>query len=519
MTFFPWVIKPLYAHLLRNPTNKHLKLVWSLLSISSAVWLYLQMRDPFDPDENFTDDEREIYENQYKNSLYHRCLLFGMIIQFLTVIMDVIVDYIQVCTIRHRPTLAWVKTIEVGLYKIGSMVGGSIFLIFSSSITYSILLLASLYFIVGALALFVFKLPETPGDSHDSLREDSSPAPTPPNYAQENENSNLINNKQTSALSSNTKNEPTRSKIPAYIRALYQTKCFVCYLLSYKICQGFLQKIFPQWMTQKADYSMDTANIICGLFTGLTSFTGTVVGGYVTTFVKEQHMKLKKKDQSRWRSVKSDLWFWCCCLILVCSMFICIVVKKVDYEIDNQLGNMTSINSDLICIGTNDDSNSFENNSTTNTIDTCQIQTDLALKSSYLKKANQTSSFLKFEFLSDGLGTFYNLIFIFMFVLLTFIGGIITTLTFTEMTIKSQEVIEIKYANEYLSWISMTEITGKYVFSVFSGKIVEILCMDYYRAYVFATLFQVVTILSYVGSTFEGRIVGNSVRAVSSHAP
>ena len=78
--------------------------------------------------------------------------------------------------------------------------------------------------------------------------------------------------------------------------------------------------------------------------------------------------------------------------------------------------------------------------------------------------------------------------------------------------------IEIKYANEYLSWISMTEITGKYVFSVFSGKIVEILCMDYYRAYVFATLFQVVTILSYVGSTFEGRIVGNSVRAVSSHA-
>merc|ERR1712176_1407910 len=204
---------------------------------------------------------------------------------------------IQVCTIRHRPTLAWVKTIEVGLYKIGSMVGGSIFLIFSSSITYSILLLASLYFIVGALALFVFKLPETPGDSHDSLREDSSPAPTPPNYAQENENSNLINNKQTSALSSNTKNEPTRSKIPAYIRALYQTKCFVCYLLSYKICQGFLQKIFPQWMTQKADYSMDTANIICGLFTGLTSFTGTVVGGYVTTFVKEQHMKLKKKDQ------------------------------------------------------------------------------------------------------------------------------------------------------------------------------------------------------------------------------
>merc|ERR1719461_2503444 len=144
------------------------------------------------------------------------------------------------------------------------MVGGSIFLIFSSSITHSILLLASLYFVVGALALFVFKLPETPGDSHDSLREDSSPAPTPPNYAQNiNENSNLIN-KQTS---NSSKSSSTRSKIPAYIRALYQTKCFVCYLLSYKICQGFLQKIFPQWMTQKADYSMDTANIICGLFT------------------------------------------------------------------------------------------------------------------------------------------------------------------------------------------------------------------------------------------------------------
>jgi len=489
MTLCPWIIKPVYAYFLRTPGIFHLKIVWILLLFVNGFWLYYI---------NYYSKLTNGYtEGDSAADLYTQILVFGFTVQFIIVVLDVIVDYIQVCNVRERETLAWVKTIEVALYKIGSMLGGSLLLLFTSDIRISILVQLVLYVVVGGLALFVFKLPE--GDSEQEVlvleqNQSVDSSPEQQNLVQENKEKRATSTSDISnPLKLNKLDSSNTSKwiFPPYIKALYKTKFFIIYLLTYKVCQGFLNKIFPQWMV-KVGYQLQTANIICGLFPGLTSLAGTVVGGWVPAYVKKRHLQLRKENASKWRKIKNDIWFWLVVIIFVVAVLVIFVVKTVTTDVET------------IHVVEEIDSSNLNSNSSMPAASTNQCRVDLSNdvgQTSLEKTKNLTLSSLSFNFLKDGLGTSTNLIFILMFISLTFIGGIITTVTFTEMTAKSQDVVELKYANQYLSWLSMLEIVGKYVFSVFSGDLVE--GLGYYKSYVMVTGVHLVTIFSYVGSKFE----------------
>lgn len=534
---FPWILKPFYAHLIKKPQLYHLKLIWLLLILVSGLWLYVQtnstqyfyqnFKSPTDSNstqshlqtQEFQDEDTfksELQRNQ--DTLYRNIILFGSILQVLTVVLDVIVDYIQVCTLRQRSTLSWVKTIEVGLYKIGSLVGGSILLIFTTDININILVLCGLYLVVGGLALFVFKLPEIPQNNHIALDNEDSVVKTPSDPETQSlvdksnssstkhisVNENLIKKTSSSRETSPTHSQSSCQSLPPYITALYKTKFFVLYLLTYKVCQGFLQKIFPQWMMNEANppYSLDTANLICGLFSGLTSLAGTVVGGWVPTYVKKKHLELRNSEASKWTKIKNDIWFWLVMLILMCS---CLVILVVTIS-QNKSMDQSSFNNNLLEISTSSPNNTtLSNNNSTNVsnLDHCKINFQSQVyKQSTAEKWIQSKNSSKLEFLYDGLGLVYNLFFIFLFIILTFVGGIITTLTFTEMTAKAQDTVDLKYANQYLSWLSMLEIVGKFFFAVFSGGLVE--AFGYYNCYLLVTTVHLITIVSYILSKFEG---------------
>lgn len=559
---FPWILKPVYSHFLRKPQIKHLKFIWLLLILVSGIWLYVQYqimdnfenqmqkfynnstinidRDTIDtiPQENQQQsvelqlEQDDIIQKQ-KDKIYRYILIFGSILQILTVNLDVIVDYVQVCTLRERQTLGWVKTIEVGLYKVGSLVGGSILLLFTTDISTSILFLCLMYFIVGGLALFIFKLPPIPQENHIALKhENQENEQIQDNNTSEYENEcqklNVKNNEDTanktdisdienqSNVLNNQKSAKVKSKkngkLPPYILELYKTKFFIIYLLTYKVCQGFLQKIFPQWMVNEANpsYSISTANLICGLFTGLTSLAGTIVGGWIPKWAKERHMKLRKSNASRWTKLKSDIWFWLIILIWIIAIFLVFMVTLTRY---NSKTNISENIQNLNNIGEEDIDNILNNSNSSTSINieineineineshVCKIDLNKTLSTKTINKSADQWLNLRLDFLYDGLGISYNIVFILMFITLTFIGGIITNLTFTEMTAKAQD-IDLKYANQYLSWLSMLEIIGKYIFAVFSGSLVDF--MGYYKSYYLVCFVQVGTIFSFIMSKFE----------------
>ena len=89
----------------------------------------------------------------------------------------------------------------------------------------------------------------------------------------------------------------------------------------------------------------------------------------------------------------------------------------------------------------------------------------------------------------------------FMFIAISFIGGILTPLTFTEMTAKAQDNVPLRYANEYLSWMSTFEIVGKYVFGLGCGTIAS--HWGYYVTFCIATVLQLITTICYCLSKFD----------------
>merc|ERR1712168_785679 len=80
--------------------------------------------------------------------IYYQILLFGTLIQLETAILDVMVDFLQVVTLNDKSTISWVKTIEVGLYKFGGMLSGTLMIMFTLKINVSILFNTILFLMV-----------------------------------------------------------------------------------------------------------------------------------------------------------------------------------------------------------------------------------------------------------------------------------------------------------------------------------------------------------------------------------
>merc|ERR1711881_667108 len=89
----------------------------------------------------------------------------------------------------------------------------------------------------------------------------------------------------------------------------------------------------------------------------------------------------------------------------------------------------------------------------------------------------------------------------FLFVAISFVGGILTPITFTEMTAKAQDYVSLTRANQYLSWLSTFEIIGKFCYGIFSGSLVKF--FGYYWTFSISSLIQLITALCYVLSRFD----------------
>jgi len=489
IVLLPWLIKPLYAYCLPRPTLNSLKFVWILLVLITAKWLYMNCYVSF-------------------ISMYHKVLIYGFLIQLLTAFLDVIVDYVQVCTLTRRKTLGWVKTLEVGLYKIGGMLGGSVLMVFTTNISYSIATLLISYIVLGFLALYVFKLPEIPKNLEEKSNKETNSV-----------DKSDKNDSNSAKLLENSENSLKKPKTPIF-KTMYNTKAFFIYLLTYKLFQGCLQRLLPLWMTVEAGYHISTANLICGFFPNLTSFLGTVVGGGIPAYLKKRHLKLRKSESSNFVKIVSDIWLWLEILTFCCSVVVICILGNIELK-SNDLSGIKHTTETAALFKSSLQPTSHPilelTQPTTKILQTNQVLKLCAInetttnpincrkrKLSHLEKNLNYLKQITFIF-SDGLGLSVNVAFFCMFIVITFIGGIITSLTFTEMTAKAQDNVDIEYANQYLSWLSTTEVVGKYVFGILCGSIAK--AIGYYWSFILGGGLHFICISSYIVSKFETETV------------
>ena len=88
-----------------------------------------------------------------------------------------------------------------------------------------------------------------------------------------------------------------------------------------------------------------------------------------------------------------------------------------------------------------------------------------------------------------------------MFVSLSFIGGLLTPLTFTEMTSKTQDNVSLENANVYLSFLSTFEVIGKFLWGLVCGSFA--ISLGYQQTFLIASGLQASCLACYVFSRFE----------------
>ena len=257
------------------------------------------------------EDEKVLAAEAYSNSVYKIILIYGVTIQFCTAIFDVIVDFIQITTLKTRKTLGWVKTLETGLYKIGSMIAGTLLLNFVQSITTSLMVLCVLYVSVGSIALFIFKLPNDVKDiditqeSQEILHHEKS-------------NTDTTNPNCDSVIASPS---PTQmSKNASFWDSIWKTKYFFVYLVTYKMFQGSFQTLVPIWMLKEACIDLKKTNIVSGIIPAVTSLLGTILGGGVPAKIMMHQKKVKEENRGYFKSLFTDIWFWLLTVMLVFSV-------------------------------------------------------------------------------------------------------------------------------------------------------------------------------------------------------
>jgi len=285
VVFVPWLLKPLFSKIIPNPNLNSLKMCWGVLCLCTVLWL-LAFR-----------------ENSMLAGLtvMNKVLICGVVIQLVTAVFDIIVDYIQVCTLKTKETLGWVKSLESGLYKVGSMCSGSALLYFTQDIPQSILIMLVAYVTIGFLSLWCFKLPKTADDVSDSSEVAILEAQSVPK----------ISNKPSTSLS----------------KSLWNTKFFMIYLLTYKMFQGTFQSLIPIWLKNHICYDIKTINTISGLVPSITSLLGTGVGGSIPGIIQRQMQKDKQK--SKMIQLTKDIWFW-----LIFIMFLLALVTNIIVDVD-----------------------------------------------------------------------------------------------------------------------------------------------------------------------------------------
>lgn len=415
VVFLPWLLKPLFSKMVPNPTLKSLKICWVFLCLCTVLWL-------------FAFKEGGIMSGF---SVMKKVLICGVIIQLVTAIFDIIVDYIQVCTLKTKETLGWVKSLESGLYKVGSMCSGSALLFFTQDIPVSILVMLITYISIGFIALWCFKLPIFADDESDSS--------------------------EVAMLKDSPVKE--KSKNVSLISSLWDSKYFMMYLLTYKMFQGAFQSLIPLWLVNEMCYSLNQANIITGIVPSLTSLLGTGVGGSIPGMIQRQMQN--DKESSKCKKLVKDIWFW-----LIFIMFLLAVMTNLIVSINHAFLNTDK--NEFNCTA-------FHENATyhlTNQITSLQSKTETT-----------------------------KIVLCIMFIVIAFIGGLLTPLTFTEMTSKTQENVGIDDANVYLSFLSTFEVTGKFLWGLVCGSFVK--GYGYQNTFLISSALQITCLLCYVFSRFE----------------
>jgi len=430
ITFLPWLLKPFFAKLFKQPNKKTVLKSWISLVLVSLIWLLIywfvvDMRklDHEKAMAELDEDKKVLEAEAYSNSVYKIILIYGVTIQFCTAIFDVIVDFIQITTLKTRKTLGWVKTLETGLYKIGSMIAGSLLLNFVQSITTSLMVLCVLYVSVGSIALFIFKLPNDVKDI--DITQESQEILHP-----EKSNTDTTNPNCDSVITSPS---PTQmSKNASFWDSIWKTKYFFVYLVTYKMFQGSFQTLVPIWMLKEACIDLKKTNIVSGIIPAVTSLLGTILGGGIPAKIMMHQKKVKEENRGYFKSLFTDIWFWLLTVMLVFSVISFGVMGMASSTVGE---------------------------------DVCQAKTG----NSSVK--NDRTFMLDTEISAENQSVTY--IFCFMFIAIGFIGGILTPVTFTEMTAKAQDNVHISQANSYLSWLSTFEIVGKYCWGIAQGHFVE----------------------------------------------
>lgn len=317
ITFLPWLLKPFFAKLFKQPNKKTVFKSWISLVLVSLIWVliywfFVDMRK-LDHDKamaELNEGEKVLAAEAYSNSVYKTILIYGVTIQFCTAIFDVIVDFIQITTLKTRKTLGWVKTLETGLYKIGSMIAGTLLLNFVQSITTSLIVLCVLYVFVGSIALFIFKLPNDVKDiditqeSQEILHHESKNNTTDPN------SDSVTKSPSTTQMSKNA----------SFWESIWKTKYFFVYLVTYKMFQGSFQTLVPIWMLKEACIDLKKTNIVSGIIPAVTSLLGTILGGGIPAKIMMHQKKVNEENRGYFKSLFTDIWFWLLTVMLVFSV-------------------------------------------------------------------------------------------------------------------------------------------------------------------------------------------------------
>jgi len=457
ITFLPWLLKPFFAKLFKQPNKKTVLKSWISLVLVSLIWLLIYW---FVVDIRKLEHEKAMAELEaedkvlaaeaYSNSVYKIILIYGVTIQFCTAIFDVIVDFIQITTLKTRKTLGWVKTLETGLYKIGSMIAGTLLLNFVQSITTSLMVLCFLYVAVGSIALFVFKLPNDVKDI-DITQESQEILHHEKNIDTTNPNSDSVTKSPS----------PTQmSKNASFWDSIWKTKYFFVYLVTYKMFQGSFQTLVPIWMLKEACIDLKKTNIVSGIIPAVTSLLGTILGGGIPAKIMMHQKKVKEENRGFFKSLFTDIWFWLLTVMLVFSVVSFGVMGMASTTVGEDVCEAKIGNSSLV----NDR--------------TFMMDTEISAE-------NQSVTY----------------IFCFMFIAIGFIGGILTPVTFTEMTAKAQDNVHISQANSYLSWLSTFEIVGKYCWGIAQGQFVE--WFGYQTTFLISCGCQVATVICYSLSKYD----------------